>query len=545
MSFPRQTRVGGMQLFIVGLAWLISRGVALFAVRSRIPFYWEVFEVKKLLEYSFWHRAGALVNIQYLPGHLSNPELFNYVNHPYPIMWIFAGAYRVCGPWGMMLIVLGIGLASCLAVLVVLTRSFTPRSAFFATLLFALAPSAILFDVDTNLVTLGAVIWPATTLIISRVRPDGEQHWQLAFLVGVVVFLCGQISWFISSTLPALLAITAKPNVSLSQQFLAPWKNSFWLAIILGGAATLSVFLLQVVLYSPNLSASFAYAFAHTGSQGGFLSSRVKMSIFVAAKGLLLVGPALVAGALCGLIYWAKGWTKSALLRGAMVALACALLAALILIRFYYRERTPYAYVLFPAAVLTASALEKAKGWLYTVLGTLALAGLAYVCLQASSPYISNTGRAVADFLRETTRPSDVIMSNLREQQLPFPSWDTGSRDMTMLAADRLLYYDIETAPQVAEREREFQSQRIRPRYLFLRDSMRSLSPDLEQSIQRNGSLLVKRSLPMPVEVPSLSLRLRSVYWRIVGSPFAQRDAELPTGHGNMEFELYELTGAK
>ncbi|MGZ4984518.1 MAG: hypothetical protein ACXV8A_00370, partial [Chthoniobacterales bacterium] len=284
------------------MIWLISRGLVLFAVCPRIPFYWEVFEVKKLWEYGFLHRAGALVNIQYLPGHLSNPEVFNYVNHPYPIMWLFAAAYRVCGPWGMMAVVLSLGLASCVAVLVVLTRSFTRRAAFFAALLFVLAPSAILFDADTNIVALGAVIWPASALVASYADGNHQNRWSLALILGIVVFVCGQISWFVLTTLPALLTMTARSDLPFARQYRTPWGNPFWVAIIAGGAATFCLFLLQVFLYSPHLSESFAYAFAHTGSGDGFFSSRGKMVVLVLSKCLLLVGPALVTGALAGLI---------------------------------------------------------------------------------------------------------------------------------------------------------------------------------------------------------------------------------------------------
>src|ERR1700730_1182268 len=98
MSASAAAKLVRGQTFVVLAAWFISRGFAMFAVQPRIAFYWEIFEIKKLWEYGFLHRAGALVNIQYLPGHLSNPEVFNYVNHPYPIMWVFACAYRIFGP---------------------------------------------------------------------------------------------------------------------------------------------------------------------------------------------------------------------------------------------------------------------------------------------------------------------------------------------------------------------------------------------------------------------------------------------------------------
>jgi hypothetical protein len=105
---------------------------------------------------------------------------------------------------------------------------------------------------------------------------------------------------------------------------------------------------------------------------------------------------------------------KSAPVRGALVAFAFTLAVALVLIRFFYRERTPYAYLLFPAAILTAYVLEKAKSWAYATLSVLAFLGLIYVALQVVSPSISNAGRSIAAFLQSTTKPEEVVMSNLR-----------------------------------------------------------------------------------------------------------------------------------
>ena len=47
--------------------------------------YWEVSEAKKLNEYGFFERRGALLDYHYLAGVLPHPEKFNYVNHPAPI----------------------------------------------------------------------------------------------------------------------------------------------------------------------------------------------------------------------------------------------------------------------------------------------------------------------------------------------------------------------------------------------------------------------------------------------------------------------------
>ena len=529
------------QLLLISLVWIASRAVVLLAARSRIPFYWEVFEVKKLWEYGFFQRAGALINIQYLPGHLSDPEVFNYVNHPYPIIWVFALAYRVFGAAGMLAVSLFLGWAGCLLTTVILHQIFRKGPALLSSLLYVLAPSTLLFDADTNLVVLGSVIWPAATYIVTSDIALGESG-RMKWLLGGVIFICGQISWFALVVLPGLLIIGTQSNSDLSGHILKPWKARFFVPIVIGGVCTLLVFMLQVLVYSSDLRSAFGYAFAHAGTEGGFFVSRARMIPFIVAKALLLVGPALIAGGVTGSICYAIGPKRVAIVRGALIGVVVVVAAALVLTRFFYRERTPYAYLVFPSVILTAYALEQARIWWYAAVSGLACIGLVYVCLQITSPVLSNADRCIGDFLRTTTNATDVVMTNLREQEFPFPSWDTGSRDTTMLVADRLLYYNIADVGQLRRQANDFHSQNNPPRLVFVRDAANPISADLDRELREKGEFVLRKSLLIPSEQESPTLRLRSIYWRMIGSPFAQTGKKDKTSQAReISLELYRI----
>src|SRR5205823_4631107 len=98
-----------------------------------------------------------------------------------------------------------------------------------------------------------------------------------------------------------------------------------------------------------------------------------------------------------------------------------------------------------------------------------------------------------------------------------------------------------ETMPQLLERQREFQSQNILPRYLLLRDLRRPVSPELDQLV-RAGSYKVRRSLSVPAQEPTLALKLRSFYWRLVGSPFAHKTGTSSSEPLSIDLELDEIS---
>src|SRR5215475_11284442 len=75
--------------------WLVTRALALCWQDPR--FLWEVWEAKKLLDYGFWDRSGAILHQFWMTGIVADPSKFNYTHHPYPVLWLYTLAYYVGG----------------------------------------------------------------------------------------------------------------------------------------------------------------------------------------------------------------------------------------------------------------------------------------------------------------------------------------------------------------------------------------------------------------------------------------------------------------
>src|SRR2546426_12623064 len=80
--------------------WLIVHALPWFWLADGRHFHWEIVEAKKLLEYGFWARKGAILSYGMYAGILPHPGDFNYVNHPYPILWLYTLLYLLFGKVG-------------------------------------------------------------------------------------------------------------------------------------------------------------------------------------------------------------------------------------------------------------------------------------------------------------------------------------------------------------------------------------------------------------------------------------------------------------
>src|SRR6185369_11013594 len=63
-------------------------------------FHWEIIQAKKLMDYGFLARKGAVLTYGAYAGILPNPGDFNYVNHPLPILWLYTLLYALFGKAG-------------------------------------------------------------------------------------------------------------------------------------------------------------------------------------------------------------------------------------------------------------------------------------------------------------------------------------------------------------------------------------------------------------------------------------------------------------
>jgi hypothetical protein len=224
----------------VALIWI---GTRVYPLSQAQPWaYWEVAEAKKLLEYGFFERHGAIINIHFMTGIMPEPWKFNYVNHPYPILWLDTFVHWLGGPWAVLIFTSLLGLLTCLTAIPALQCCFSQREAGIGAALYTLAPATILFDADTSIVALGAIVWPLSIYLIGK---SARQNWPIAAaLLGLTIFVAGQISWFTYTVFPALLIAILGLGYGQADRFLFQSNTKLLIAVISGGLLTLAVFLL-------------------------------------------------------------------------------------------------------------------------------------------------------------------------------------------------------------------------------------------------------------------------------------------------------------
>src|SRR6185436_3713511 len=143
-----------------------------------------------------------------------------------------------------------------------------------------------------------AIIWPVSCAVIIWLRQKGWPQPFSSVLLGLVVFLLGQINWFALTVVPALLILCLPEDKSLFQAIRHPWAVPGWMPILIGGTLSLGLFITQVLVYSSNLHENANYMGVQMGN-GSFLGSRLE-KLPVLLMRMLLAGPALWFGALVG-----------------------------------------------------------------------------------------------------------------------------------------------------------------------------------------------------------------------------------------------------
>ncbi len=564
--------------------WLVTR---IYPLAQAIPWtYWEVWEAKKLLEYGWLERAGGIVEIHFMTGHLFHPEAFNYVNHPYPILWLLTAIHWMAGEWGILMAVAFLGLGSVLLTFHVLKRQFGEGVAWWTTTLYVLAPSSVFFNADPNIIAQGAVLWPVAAWIILGGGEGMVLSRERAGLLALAVFLAGQISWMTLMLLPSLVMISGPQRGGWKEAFAHP--SPFWKALVLGAAATVAIFGAQILFYTPNFHTLLTYARGQSALGVGELS-RWKMLPAVGLRALVLVGPALWVGVVAGLVLMRRrisellvaagfslrqlaGWkwrrlkpsatssdadahgdrqTKDASSTGRMKPLlplvagsaACFFVFAgvgLILTRFFFRERTMYEYLLFPGAVLTAFALQQVRGWwLRWTLISLAVLGCLYSQAQVSIVKVSQASRMIGAFVAQNSRAEDLVLSNLVEQAPPFQSWDVGSREYTATVADRLLRFGVTDLPRLKAVSQPLIGQ-VAGR-VFVLDPSRPVSAELRAWLGREGRRITSAPLSISSDPPSPAMQIRNFYWKLLGQHVAKGWGTGTPATGEVTLEVYRL----
>jgi len=482
--------------------------------------YWEVGVAKKLLEYGFLERAGAVLDIHFMTGHLPHPERFNYVNHPYPIHWLNTAIYAVGGGWGIMAFNAVLGLVTCWLVYFALRSFFPERQSFIGAALFTAAPSAIIFDINMNHSAQAAIIWPLGVWLVAKIRDGKLTAWWL----GLAAFVVGQMSWSPFAVFP-LLALGAMGLVwKKGDGFETDIHRPMLRALLVGALLTGAVFALQIVIYTPNWSEVFGYIRGQASSDYGVNTPR--MLIGVAMRAALSLGPALALGALMGVWKVLRKQRTDWLRLSTLVFPAIFICCALLLQRYFYREHHLYEYLLFPMTVLALEGwgnLRSKAGKALIVL--LVLAGIAYPHIRASVPLVSRTVVQMAEALCTMSSPDETILTNGRPQQPPYATWDVGGEINTAYLADRIFRMGMDSAGKMESERDRFGQDQLPIIFLWnpsepcgdeVRGLLESASPGMVLRIQRPG------------ESTGLATKLRTAYWKLIGKYRTEGIADAP-----------------
>ncbi|MEI6397291.1 MAG: hypothetical protein WCO71_00850 [Pseudomonadota bacterium] len=464
---------------------------------------------RKLLEYGFAKRGGALMAPPFMAGHFPYPNDLNYTNHPYPMVWLFTGLFAIGGETLCVGYMILMRLAGALCVFLFLRRYFRSSSAMVGSLLYGLAPVALSSDFETNIIGIAASYWPFAVLLAVRVSEGTTRPLWL----GLFIFFAAQTSWFFLTTTPCLALLASTPSKDYRSA-----ARSFWSvgarAVWLGGIVAALVFFIQFLHYTADLSAALAYLKKQMGLQQAEIP-RARMFIIVFLRNLLFVSPSLCIGLLLGLWLKISSERIEHLRRAFVVFLLGYGCVELVLLRFCYIEVSPYMYLLMPSAFLATLAVEQlAKRWLVATLIGMTIPATAYIYLRASSSGIPKATQALVPVITRHTQSDDVILTNLRCQFLPFQSWDVKSAGCLPIPADRFIAFNVND-----EATEEIWASYLKRNYrniVFIYNAEQPLSENLRARLKAS-QLFAQENLEIGSEVEPLAARVRIAIWKISG----------------------------
>ena len=518
-----------MPCFLIALVWAATRA---YPLSQAVPWhYWEVWEAKKLLDYGFFARHGGIINIHFMTGMLPDPWRFNYVNHPYPILWLDTLAFSVGGQWGPICLNAFFGLAACIATYFALKCSFGEKESLIGAILFTLAPTNIAFDINPDQSAQGALMWPFAMLALHACRE--KKPWAPLGL-GLVVFLAGQISWSTYSIYPVLLLMTTRVSYERGRGFawMPDWAATK--ALMAGAVLTVIVFLAQIALYTHNWQSLFAYLGRQAGTEAGV--SMPQMYFAIGLRTALSLGPALLIGMAAGVAQLNRqrsfDWRQLGVLSYPIIFVC----ATLLLKRYFYREHHLYAYLVLPLTFLTVEGLCAMKSRaLGRILLCLAVVNLAYPLLRASIPTVSLTSVKLGQQIRSLSRSEQAVGTNIDSQKDPFESWDVGAITNTQLAADRMLFPDVTTRSGIEQIPCTLDAQNVDLIYVW---NPRLPVDETLRTLLEATPPLATCQFVIPDQPPSIAAQLRSAYWKLIGKYQVSSNKQTPA---STELRVYHF----
>jgi hypothetical protein len=524
--------------------WFVIHTPVWFWLSEGRTYPWDIVQAKKLLDYGFWARKGVILEHASYFGIVPNPSDFNYVNHPLPIFWVYALLYNLLGSIGPHAFVALAGLAGCLLTYRFLTYFFPSNVSWFTAALLTAAHGTIEFVANTDVVAQSAIVWPlAAVLIVEWKRAGYGAKTAMPWLIGLVVLACGQISWMAFTTVPVLLLLALPEEVPLATAIRRPWTVAAWIPIIVGAAASLALFIAQVLTYSPSLHGNAHYIGA-LASRESFIGARLNMLPVLLLR-TLLPGPALWFGALVGLSQIPRIRPERRTIVIMLSYFGIFGLVTMAIPRFFFLNQHAQRFVLFPCAVLTAFALANIPAkWFRAALVSIAFVGLLFCYARVHEYRVSMASLTLGRWIGQNTKPDEIIFSNLRNRTQPIQPWDGEFFNDFRMVGDRFVAGPAADQATLAQTVRPFKGRLEKAS--FLHEASQPMDPALLAKIQSCSRESSSTNLDVPPEGILIFKEARKFVWSLLGSrrtpPYAPQGDDSVHPRNAFRLTLYRLS---
>jgi len=494
-----------MALGSLAVIWLAVRLYAMLTTEP--PMCLELQQARKLLEYGVSATHGAPL---WSPvGRLLDPGASIYTNHPYPFFWLITAIYAASGPYAVLTLMTLAKLIGCLLLFKTLDAHLDRFPAWLGAVLYAIAPSGILEDFSASTVALSAIVWPiGAWLLLGRKDANGAIARLPAPWCGILGFAAVQIDWLALAIIPALMSMTISWRAPWRESVLKLSKDPCARALAIGATAATFLFLIQVLVYIPDLGLLFKWLLVKSGG-GAATISKTHLFMLVLIRVVVLVGIPLVTGSLTGCFCGSS--PAASLATAALVHSVFFGLIVAIIPNYFYTERTVYPALLIPAAILTSIAIQRYRRLLPWLLVSLSLPGLLYAHISLAVPDFSSVSKQLGGFIAQNSTNTDIVLTNLKPFEPPYAASDIAGGKATAILADRKVFYGIERPEQIAQLPKSLKQNE--GNLVFLLARSRPISPELAQIVHERAVLKSTLEVAIPLGQTSLAGRIRAFAW--------------------------------
>jgi 4-amino-4-deoxy-L-arabinose transferase-like glycosyltransferase len=413
---------------------------------------WEKNVALKLNEYGWSATNGGILNWHYVFGHIENPQNHLYVNHPPGMIWLYALFIKIFGCEYIRLIPLLANFIGLTSIYYLSKKYFHNRTAIFSAIILSFLPGTLFLDRSLNIIALSTTFWIFIVIFTMRWYESNDR--KDMFLVIIAIVAATQVDWVSFLMLPFMMAgikILAKKE----------HHKRYVYCLLLAFTAAGLIYLTEIIVYTKNYKDLFGYLSGQTfiGSTGGGTVSFAEIQKKILTKLMLYTNPIAIILAAFGFFLILRSNNKihlyiSLMLFGPFVVML------IVFNKFMYIEIPPYKLIAPFAAVMGGYALSRLIDTRPKI-HSLDVVAFAIVLIFIASSVITNltleerkslksgVSLKIANELVRHTTNRDLIFSNLREKQYPFPQWEEGSWWFTSFYSDSFLRFDIRSVDQI------------------------------------------------------------------------------------------------